>query len=235
MHFWQENNKEEVILISSKAIEELRQSFETIAKHYKAEFERLPSQGEIERIIQYSLTSDLEHFIDASRDQKIVASQLKLKKKTKKDYFLVGTLYAIPLEEHIGFCYGEIKLDTKAGLYIDYYDLYTEGIISLAEFTKLNPEVLVTILTGETSIISGEWIKVGQIINAPDAYIVPNFSGKVMERTYISYGAAAEPDRRKFVEESEAFKIRNPDGMFGCHVAAFHVEKLLFDKNFRLF
>lgn len=235
MDFWQEKDKEEIILITSEAVEELRKSFETIALYYKEHLNRPPSKEEVERMIQYSLASELESFIDKSENQKIVASQLKLKNKTKKDLFLKGTLYAIALAEHPGFAYGEIKIDTKLGLYIDYYDLFTENIISFSEFIRLNPEILVTILTGKTSIISGEWKSIGQLISLSHTYQVPNFSGKVMDRTYISYGAADEPDRRKFVERDEAIKVRNPDGLFGCHNATFYVEQLLFDKGFRLF
>lgn len=226
MSFWEDNKEGEKVIISEESIDVLMESFRKISLIYEENVGRKPLISEVEELIKSSLFYQTEQCVsDISSEEQGVSCKLKFK-KVKRQPYEEGDFLIIPLRDNL-FAYGIIvkgNSSIKSGVYIQYFDLFTDRPLNYQEVKKVKKENLFILFTGVTDIVNRKWRIIGKINLNQTTIMDFRFFGKIGERYYISEGEA-NAEKRKIVTKEEAEQAKNPDGLFGTEAAC----RLLFD------
>jgi hypothetical protein len=224
MSFWEESTKDgNELLLGDDPINILIDAFQKVCGAYLEDAVRKPTSQELAKTIvialdsvYYDCLSDMEGF---------VISECKIKKKkAKKISYRPGDVFAIPLNDEEMFGYGMVCTGGKLmeDVYIEYYTIFTDKIISIRQFKLFEKDHLFTALSGIAGIVDREWKKIGSIPFDTSRYKIPDFYGKMSNgKYYICKGTANNPNARVFgVTEEEALRIKNPVGLIGSGIIA---------------
>ncbi|SEN51819.1 Imm26 family immunity protein [Lihuaxuella thermophila] len=230
MGFWEETTKENNrLLIGDEPFDILIDAFQELSNVYLEDAGRKPTSEELGKLIALAL--DSMNFECLSDMEGFTLSECKIKKKkVKKIKYKPGDLFAIPLNDGEVYGYGMVCTGGKPmeDVYIEYYNIFTDNIISINQFKRLKKEVVFTLLSGVAGILDNEWKKIGSIPFDESKYQIPDFYDKMHgDVYYISKGAANNPDARIFpVTKEEALKVKNPDGLIGSGI----IEEWLYEE-----
>ncbi|SEN66050.1 immunity 26/phosphotriesterase HocA family protein [Lihuaxuella thermophila] len=228
MGFWEEERQGEKILIGDEPLDILTDAFQQIANHYQTDVGRKPTILELEKLIELALEGQEGYQADMGGFL-ISECKLKKKKKSKRIQWKPGDVFAIPLNEGEVYGYGMVvkgKSQTD-DLYIEYYRLFTENVLSITEIKRKEKPYLFTANTGFTYILSGLWKKIGTLPFNEGEYQLPDFYG--VDETpfsnkkvyYIVKGSSDDPDARVYgVSKAEAEAVKNPAGIIGTGIIA---------------
>lgn len=221
MGVWEEFHNNKSILINEEAIDILMIALDQITHIYEEDLIRKPTVHELEILIFRALEHMPDKYLLEMENNEVAETKIKVKKAKKKyTNFKPGDIIAIPLNERKIYAYGMItKGHYKADdLYIEYYDLFTPDIITLAEYKNKEKNLLFTIDGGNYGIISGNWKIIGSSSFDESSYQIPDFYGtEGGSGSYfiIKSGMADDPNAYLKVTQEEAEKVKNPFGSWG--------------------
>lgn len=221
MGFWEEKNGNKTVLIGDEPLDVLMDALDSVSSNYEEALGRKPTVHELEQLIKSAVEGLEELYLSDTNEFVIADVKIKLKKTKKKNY-KPGDIFAIPLNKGELYAYGKVVVGSstiKEDVYIEYYDLFSNQILSIKEFKQKQKEISFTLMSGISSILSGEWIKIGSVPFNRGEYKLPDFYGEIDGKYFISKGISCDPEARVWgVSEKEALKAKNPDGLIGSHI-----------------
>lgn len=224
---------EQPLVIADESIQTLIDAFNKVLEQYHWKEGRKPTLAEWEKLIVLAMEQGKDQIAEDLVEQQVSSCKLRKKKIPKRkttsrrsrsvsDGYKPGDVYAIPIMDKL-YGYGKIVWGKQPGseLYIELYSTFSKKILKISEFEKREAEPFITCCVEWSPILSGQWKKIGTLPFDEENYQLPDFYGYIVtffgnsRLYYISRGKANDPDAREYgVSETEAFLVRNPDGIF---------------------